>query len=44
MVAHFEKAMTEWAINEYGNKKEAARILNRTVDMLNKYLNLNRLK
>jgi len=44
MVAHFEKAMTEWAIKEYGNKKEAARILKRTEGMLNKYLNLNRLK
>ena len=44
MIASFEKDMTEWAIKEYGSKKAAAEILNRTEDMLNKYLKMNRLR
>lgn len=44
IIAHFERDLTLWAIDEYGGKKEAAQVLDRTVDMLNKYLKLNRLK
>ncbi len=43
IVALFEKDLTKWAIKEYGGKKEAAKILERSIDMLNKYLKLNRL-
>ncbi len=44
IIAYFEKDLTEWAIKEYGSKKQAAKILDRSEDMLGKYLKLNRLK
>ncbi len=44
IVAYFEKDLAEWAVRTYGSISEAARILDRSEDMLRKYIKLNRLK
>ncbi|MDO6597259.1 RNA repair transcriptional activator RtcR family protein [Oceanihabitans sp. 2_MG-2023] len=44
MVAKFNKELAEWSINNYGNKKKASGVLNRSESMLSKDLKMDRLK
>ncbi len=44
IIALFNRDLANWAIKEYGNKKEASVILQRSESMLTKDLNMDRLK
>ncbi len=43
IIAYFNKDLAEWAIKQYGNKKEASKILKRSESMLGKDIRMERI-